>query len=177
MTQPYTTGAGYPPQMPASADSAARIWAGLGLIASLGVLSAPFLPWVQVSQKGFLFIPAQSQSWTAMDKLPEINNVPGYLTIAAGVLGVIICGSALATGKRSIGLAGVIPGLLGLAACGLFVQQLQSYQDKVQNDLVARLAQAVLDIKGGLDTGWFLAIACSTVLLPVSLGQLVRRPG
>ncbi|WP_460367308.1 hypothetical protein, partial [Actinocorallia lasiicapitis] len=63
----------------------------------------------------------------------------------------------------------------GLAACGLFVLQLKDYQDRYEHDLIAQLAQRVLNIRGGLEAGWYLAVACSIVLGGCALGQLVRR--
>lgn len=174
MTPPYKPGIGeqgYPRANPALA----RVLAGLSLLASLAVALAPFLPWVRVSQQAFLWIPAQSQSWTAMDDLPEISNAPGYLALGAGAVGCVIAAAFLVTGRRALGIAGTLPAVAGLAACALFVQQLQAYQDKVKNDLLARLAQAVLDIQGGLAAGWFLALGGSAVLLVCSAGHLLRK--
>lgn len=152
-----------------------RVLAGISLLTSAAVTAAPFLPWVRVSQQAFLWIPAKSQSWTALDELPEIDNTAGYLALAAGVIGCALALAALVTGRKPLGIAGIVPGILGLASCALFVQQLQAYQDKVKNDVFARLAQAVLDIQGGLAVGWYLALACSVAMLLCSAGQMLRK--
>ncbi|MEO3783161.1 hypothetical protein ABGB12_07520 [Actinocorallia sp. B10E7] len=178
MTPPYTPGfgeQGYPRTAPASATPARRALAVASLLASASVAAAPFLPWVWVSQEAFLLIPAQSQSWTAMDELAETSNAPGYLALAAGVLGLVLALAALITGRKPLGLAALAPGVLGTAACLLFVSEIQSYQDQMENDLLARLAQAVLDIRGGLDTGWYLALGGSVVLLLCGAGHLLRK--
>ncbi|WP_157963655.1 hypothetical protein [Actinocorallia populi] len=178
MTPPYTPGSGeqgYPRTAPASATPARRVLAAVSLLASAAVAVAPFLPWVWVSQKAFLLIPAQSRSWTAMDELPETSSAPGYLALAAGVIGLALALAALATGRKPLGLAALAPGVLGAAACLLFVREVQSYQDQVQSDLIAQLAQAVLDIRGGLAAGWFLALGGSVVLLACGAGHLLRK--
>jgi hypothetical protein len=178
MTPPYTPGfgeQGYPRPTPASAVPARRALAVVSLLASAAVTAAPFLPWVWVSQEAFLLIPAQSQSWTAMDELAETSSAPGYLALAAGILGLVLALAALTTGRKPLGLAAMAPGVLGTAACLLFVREIQSYPDQVANDLLARLAQAVLDIQGGLDFGWFLALGGSVVLLLCGAGHLLRK--
>ncbi|GAA3235139.1 hypothetical protein GCM10010468_68710 [Actinocorallia longicatena] len=147
----------------------------MGLVAALGLVLAPLLPWVGVSQRGFLFIAAQSRQWTALDDLPEINNVPGWLALGSGVIALGLITAGLLLGRRTLAAAAALPALSGLAACGLFVLQLKNYQREYENDLVARVAQAVLDIKGGLEAGWFLALVCGLVLLGCTLGQMVRK--
>lgn len=178
MTPPYTPGfgeQGYPRTAPASATPVRRALAAVSLLASAAVAAAPFLPWVWATQEAFLLIPAQSRSWTALDELPGMDNTPGHLALAAGVLGAVLALAALATGRKPLGLAALAPGVLGLAACLLFVQKAQAYQDQLKNDLIARLAQAVLDIQGGLGSGWFLALGGSLVLLACGAGHLARK--
>lgn len=178
MTPPYTPGygeQGYPRPTAAPATPARRILAAVSLLASAGVAVAPFLPWVRVSQAAFLIFPAKSQSWTAMDDLPETSSAPGRLVLAAGVIGLVLALAALATGRRPLGLAAVAPGVLGLAGCLLFVREIQAYQEKMKADLLAQLAPAVLDIQGGLAAGWFLALAGSVVLLLCGAGHLLRK--
>ncbi len=178
MTPPYTPGygeQGYPRSTAASATPVRRVLAAVSLLASAGAAVAPFLPWVRVSQEAFLWIPAQSQSWTAMDDLPETSSAPGYLVLAAGVIGLALALAALATGRKPLGLAAAVPGVLGAAGCLLFIREIKAYQEQMENDLLARIAQAVLDIQGGLAYGWFLALACSVVLLVCSAGHLLRK--
>jgi hypothetical protein len=91
------------------------------------------------------------------------------------VLTLIVAIAGLVTRNKRIAAAVALPALVGLAAAGLFVQQMQSYQDKFKDDFVARLAQAVMDIQGALGIGWFLCLGGSVVLLALSLAQAVRR--
>jgi hypothetical protein len=147
-----------------------------GVITGACLVAAPFLPWVTVSSKGIPFlVPPSSQRWSALDEIEGISRVPGYLALAAGVLTLIVTITGLVTRSKRIATAAALPALLGLAAAGLFVQQMQSYQDKFKDDFIARLAQAVMDIQGALGIGWFLCLGGSVVLLALSLAQAVRR--
>jgi len=147
-----------------------------GALTGVAMSAAPFLPWVTVSSKGLPFlVPASSERWSALDKIEGISQVPGYLALAAGVLAVLVTIAGLMTRNKKIATAAAIPALLGLAAAGLFVQQMQSYQDKFKDDVIARLAQAVMNIQGALGIGWFLCLGGSVVLLALSLAQAVRR--
>lgn len=167
---------GYPGYAPAQSGRTGTILGIAGAITGACMVAAPFFPWVTVSSKGIPFlVPASSQRWSALDKIEGISPVPGYLALAAGVLALIVTIAGLVTRSKKIAAAVALPALLGLAAAGLFVQQMQSYQDKFKDDFVARLAQAVMNIQGALGIGWFLCLGGSVVLLALSLAQAVRR--
>src|SRR6185436_7292168 len=137
---------GYPGYAPAQSGRTGTILGIAGALTGLVMTAAPFLPWVTVSSKGLPFlVPASSDRWSALDKIEGISPVPGYLALAAGVLTLIVTIAGIVTRSKKIATAAAIPALLGLAAAGLFVQQMQSYQDKFKDDVIARLAQAVMD--------------------------------
>ncbi|MEO5877084.1 MAG: hypothetical protein ABIS86_09280 [Streptosporangiaceae bacterium] len=179
MTQyraPGTGESGYPGLRPAQAGPAGLILGIAGAVFGALLTASPFLPWVTVSSQGIpILLPASSESWSALDEIEGVSHLPGYLALAAGVLALALSVAGLVIRDKRFAAAVAAPALLGLAAIGLFVQQMQSYQDKFKDDFVARLAQAVLDIHGALGLGWFLCLGASVVLLALSLAQAVRK--
>ncbi|WP_460370998.1 hypothetical protein, partial [Actinocorallia lasiicapitis] len=105
MSQPYAHGfsqSEYPGVSPAQSRNVNPVLAGLGVLAALGMIMAPLLPWVGVHQDAFLLFPARSQTWTALDELPEINNVPGWLALGSGITALALVAAGLLLDRRAL---------------------------------------------------------------------------